>query len=62
MGKVFGAAFSPDSRRIFLTFQDGTVRYWKRPDTEGEREAKLKRIQGKGALRKRRAFEVGRTG
>ena len=49
-GKVFGAAFSPDSRRIFLTFQDGTVRYWKRPDTEGEREAKLRRIQEKERL------------
>ena len=40
-GKVFAAVFSPDSRRIFLTFCDGVVRYWKRPDTDLERQTKL---------------------
>ena len=49
-GKVFAATFSPDSRRIFLTFWDGVVRYWKRPDTEQERQMKLERIQEKERL------------
>ena len=43
-GKVFAATFSPDSRRVFFAFYDGTVRYWKRPGTEREREVKRNRM------------------
>lgn len=57
-GKVFAATFSPDSRRIFLTFWDGVIRYWKRPDTEQERQMKLERIQEKERLENEKRFKL----
>ena len=46
-GKVHSVSFSSDSRRVYIGCQDGSVRFWKRPDTEEERSSKLERIAEK---------------
>ena len=56
-GRVNSVVFAPDGRRMFVGCQDGTVRFWKRHDTEQERARKVDRIAAKAEAAEKRRME-----